>query len=167
MLIFLFFLSKKFKMNMKTKILLFMMICLGMHVSCTSQNSKNHLAKVSIETDFNLIFLPLNINGSTIYMIVDTGAGFSVIDEEVAKNLDLTIENVRIMERPGGDVHLGSISSFSFNLEDHEVKMPIASANLAEGGFNDYIGRSCAGILGYDFISRYGLCSLWALRGLL
>lgn len=133
-----------------------MMICLGMHVSCTSQNTNDALAEVSIETDFNLIFLPIKVDGSTVYMIVDTGAGFSVIDEEVSKKLGLTIENVRIMERPGGDVRLGSISSLDFTVGDHVINMPIASANLAEGGFNDYIGRSCAGILGYDFISRYG-----------
>jgi hypothetical protein len=127
-----------------------------MHVSGTSQNKSEALVTVTIETDFNLVFLPVSINGNATYMIVDTGAGFSVLDEAIAKEFGMTIENVRVMERPGGEVRLGSISSLNINLGDYDLKMPIAAANLSEGGFNDYIGRSCAGILGYDFISQYG-----------
>lgn len=127
-----------------------------MHVSGTSQNKSNALVTVDIETDFNLIFLPITVNGNVTYMIVDTGAGFSVLDEAVAKEFGLTIENVRVMERPGGEVRLGSISSLGFAVGNYSVQMPIAAANLSEGGFNDYIGRPCAGILGYDFISQYG-----------
>lgn len=133
-----------------------MIICLGMHVSGTSQNKSEALVTVTIETDFNLVFLPVSINGDTSYLIVDTGAGFSVIDEAVAKQLGLTIENIQVMERPGGDVRLGRISSLEIDVAGYAISMPIASANLSEGGFNDYIGRPCAGILGYDFISQYG-----------
>ncbi len=120
-----------------------------------AQPTSTRLATTSIQTDFNLIFLPIQINGETVHMIMDTGAGFSVIDEKVAEQLDLKIDNVRIMERPGGNVRLGSIEQLEYTIEEVQGTMPIASANLSEGGFNDYIGRPCAGILGFDFISRY------------
>ncbi len=141
---------------MKAKNLLSLILYLGLYMSGEAQNKAKPLVKVEIETDFNLVFLPIKVDGNITYMIVDTGAGFSVIDEDVAEAFGLSIENVRIMERPGGDVRLGSISSLDFTVGGYSINMPIASANLAEGGFNDYIGRSCAGILGYDFISRYG-----------
>ena len=89
-------------------------------------------------------------------MILDTGAGFTVLDEDVAKDLGLNIENTRIMKRPGGEVRLGQLPHVDYLIGNHSASMPMATANLAEGGFNDYLGRPCAGILGYDFIVQYG-----------
>lgn len=120
-----------------------------------AQPSNEVLTSTSVETDYNLIFLPISIHQQEFYMILDTGAGFSVIDEAIAQSLNLQIENVQVIERPGGDVRLGSIAQLTYNINDLEIQMPIASANLSEGGFNNYIGRECAGILGYDFISQY------------
>ncbi|NAY91918.1 PDZ domain-containing protein [Muricauda sp. JGD-17] len=142
---------------MKKILVCFLVTYLGLVTSGKSQNDPSFLTKVEIETDFNLIFMPIMIHGHSYTMILDTGAGFSVLDEEVAKALNLNIENVRIMERPGGEVRLGTIKNLNYSVGNHSAEMTIASANLAEGGFNDYIGRPCAGILGADFISKYAM----------
>lgn len=142
---------------MKTKIVLIIILLVAStHVS-QGQIKKDPLVTISFEKDFNLIFMPLTVNGKELFFIVDTGAGFSILDESVAQDLNLEQKNIRVIERPGGEVRLGAIENLSYSIGAYESQMPIASANLAEGGFNDYIGRDCAGILGFDFISQYAI----------
>ena len=142
---------------MKTRIVLSIISLLAFTHIAIAQIKPDALVISPFEKDFNLIFLPVTINDKELHFIVDTGAGFSILDEFVAKELNLEPNNVRIIERPGGEVRLGSIENISYAIGDYQSQMPIATANLAEGGFNDYLGRSCAGILGYDFISKYAL----------
>ena len=140
---------------MKTNFLCLVLLTVLSFFELKAQNSSVLLSESTFQSDFNLIFLPITIEGNDMYMILDTGAGFSVLDESVAKQLNLLIENERLMERPGGQVRLGFIKNVSFTLGKHADQMPIVTANLKEGGFNTYIGRSCAGILGFDFIQKY------------
>lgn len=140
---------------MKNILVITLILCSLIIPSHSQQATNERLTYTRIETDFNLIFVPIQIAGKTFSMILDTGAGFSILDETVAKSLGLELKNQRTIQRPGGQVRLSRIQNLSFKINDFETTMNIASANLTEGGFNDYIGRNCAGILGYDFIRNY------------
>lgn len=121
-----------------------------------AQELPKPLVKTKIQTDFNLVFIPVELQSKTQYLIMDTGAGFSVIDDAMAEQFGFEVKNKQVYDAPGGKVNVGQIDSLSFKIDNFSVLLPqTAAANLREGGFNDYIGRECLGILGHDFISQY------------
>jgi hypothetical protein len=110
-------------------------------------------AMVPFELIENLIYLPVTIAGATHYWILDSGASMSVIDQGYANRLGLDVQ--------------GSIKGYGFGelFDLSFVKVPeyqvgtisfasqkfYVSQGLTEKSYEPVI----AGILGYDFLSRF------------
>ncbi len=110
-------------------------------------------ATVPFELIENLIYLPVTIAGETHTWVLDSGASMSVIDQDYAKRLGLDVQ--------------GSIKGYGFGelFELSFVEVPefqvgpitfarqklYVSQGLTEKSYEPVI----AGILGYDFLSRF------------
>ena len=101
----------------------------------------------------NHLILPVTLKGETRYWVLDSGADMSVIDQEVAIELDL---------KPQG-VLLGNATShlaeFSFlQVEAYQVqgiKFYDQTMLAYEGLASKFNDPPIIGILGYDFLSRF------------
>lgn len=101
----------------------------------------------------NLIYLPVTVGGDTRYWVLDSGASMSIIDKDYAEQHGLKVE--------------GSIRGYGFGelfdlyfvgVPDHQVGSILFDSQKMYAA-KDLSARSyepvMAGILGYDFLSRF------------
>lgn len=104
----------------------------------------------------NHIFIQARVNGSGPFcFILDTGAATSMIDQRLARRLGLNVEG-KIEGRTSGDnsFDVGFVKNVSFVLPGVElIHQAIGTVQL--GPSEPLLGRAIAGLLGYDFISRF------------
>lgn len=110
-------------------------------------------ATIPFELIENLIYLPVTIGDDSRYWVLDSGASMSVIDQEYAEKLGLSVQ--------------GSIKGYGFGelfdlsfvaVPDHQVgtvrfdsQTMYVSKGLAAKSYEPVM----VGILGYDFLSRF------------
>ncbi len=111
---------------------------------------------IPFELNDNLIYLPVRVNGSKpLWFILDSGASACVIDQAQAKALGLKTEGKAKGTGAGaGTYDLTFAKNITYGLPGIETS--IESSYVIDLSSNLSVeGREAAGILGYDFFSRY------------
>ncbi len=120
-------------------------------------------AMVRLDVAADTIMVPVEINGRTATMILDTGAERSVVTREAVARLDLALDEwvATTMRGVGGiERHRNalprSISFGGLNLE-RRTRSRDTSLTVASLPRTDVAGRTIDGLLGRDFLSLYDL----------
>ena len=105
----------------------------------------------------NLIVIDVVLDGETKPFILDTGASNTVIDKRAADQS--AVEGVEQVVGcggvgAGGDVEAVMATVKSLAVGDATVS-DLRVAGIDLDGINEKIGARVAGILGYDFLSRF------------
>ena len=110
---------------------------------------------VPFESDFNLIFLPLQVNQSEpLCFVVDTGFDVNVLNAKWVEPLGLTLTNKQTIPQPGGEIEVGDIADVVFALpglvlsEQTLMAAPLSSLEM-------FVGRAIDGILGHHFLQQF------------
>ena len=102
----------------------------------------------------NHLFIPVDVAGTERLWVIDTGAGMSVIDKAFADELGLDPEGDLKGRGAGGTVDASFASLPPFELKgisfDEQTMAVIDMSELIRR-----IGIDIAGILGFDFLSRF------------
>jgi hypothetical protein len=102
----------------------------------------------------NHLYIPVKINGKERLWILDTGAGMSVIQAGFAKELGLELKGNLTGRGAGGNVEASFTELPPFSLKgirfDRQVVAVIDMHELISR-----VGLDFAGILGFDFLSRF------------
>ena len=103
----------------------------------------------------NHIYLPVTVNGELHNWVLDTGAGMSAIDSGFARELGLKLGGDLTAAGAGGTAGFAMTDVPGFSLPGIEFgPQKMMSLDLA-GLFKRRLGTDVAGILGYDFLSRF------------
>ena len=116
-------------------------------------------AVVPFELTKNVMFFQIHVKGSSqmLWFNLDSGAGSSYMDAQVAKKLGLqTVGSGTVHGAGAGDVPVEYVDSVTFELPglesaNHRLKVTDFKA------LNEQFGRAEDGLLGYDFLSRYAV----------
>lgn len=113
------------------------------------------IAEVPAELITNLMVVRGSINNSEpLFLIVDTGAGSSVIDRARARQLGLRFGKSEDATTGGGSVDAAHVDSATLRIGEVEIGgLPLVAIDLAalQTGLDPRID----GILGYDLFQRY------------
>jgi len=101
----------------------------------------------------NLIYLPVQLKGKESLWIVDSGASHSVIDEDYAKQLGLTIHPGIKGFGFGGTFDLSYVKLPSYGPKN--VQLENQTVYALKGLSQRFSSPKAVGILGYDFLSRF------------
>lgn len=113
------------------------------------------LASVSFELYHNRVYLPVDVDGRVITMVLDTGAADSGVSDSVAKDLGL---------KPHGTAQLvGNGESNQRVSLAQNIRFSVGDAELTEksvvivpfGSLEAREGRAIAGVLGLDLFRKY------------
>jgi len=119
-----------------------------------SFTSGDKAENIKIRFEGNHLFIPLVLGCKERYWVLDTGAALSVITQEFADELGLEKQGEIKGLGAGGVVNIGLTSLPPFDLEGiHFEKQNVAMVDIKE--LNRLIDIPAAGILGYDFLSRF------------
>jgi Aspartyl protease/PDZ domain len=119
--------------------------------------SGNTARNIPFELTSNHIYMPVQLNESkeTLWFILDTGAGVTVLEAGTVKRLGIAKEGKLPVGGAGEKtVESSLISGMTFHLPGVEVRDQRAYSIPLEPLFKRE-GRRIDGILGYDFISRF------------
>jgi hypothetical protein len=114
-------------------------------------------AVVPFEVTKNIIFFQIHVQGSSraLWFNLDSGAGSSYMDTEVAKSLGLrTVGSGTVNGAGFGDVPVEYVDSVTFELPGLESGGHRINTTDFKS-LNEQFGRAEDGLLGYDFLSRY------------
>ncbi len=112
---------------------------------------------VPFELTKDVMFFQIHVKGSsrTLWFSLDSGAGSSYMDAEVAKSLGLqTVGSGTVQGAGSGDVPVEYVDAVTFELPGLES----AAHRINVTDFkplNEQFGRAEDGLLGYDFLRRY------------
>ncbi|SYZ71863.1 conserved exported hypothetical protein [Candidatus Zixiibacteriota bacterium] len=101
------------------------------------------------------IYLNVTINGKTSLWILDSGAGRSVLDSTFAANAGLKMEGNIKGQGVSRVVDVSFTTIPQYSLEGLEIDQQKIMAISLQGLFHKIMGLEVAGILGYDFLSRF------------
>lgn len=102
----------------------------------------------------NHLYVPVTVNCKERYWILDTGAGMSVISKEFAEELGLELKGDMKGKGAGGSVDISFATLPSLSLQGIEFdQQTVAVIDMTE--LNRLIDVESAGILGFDFLSRF------------
>jgi hypothetical protein len=100
------------------------------------------------------LYVPVIINCNEKYWVIDTGAGMSVIDEGYAKELGLEMKGDLKGVGAGGNVDVQFTTIPPFSIQGIEfTEQTVAAINIDK--LNRLLSIEIAGILGFDFLSRF------------
>jgi hypothetical protein len=114
-------------------------------------------AVVPFEVTKNIIFFQIHVKGSSraLWFNLDSGAGSSYMDTEVAKSLGLrTVGSGTVNGAGFGDVPVEYVDLVTFELPGLESGGHRINTTDFKS-LNEQFGRAENGLLGYDFLSRY------------
>ncbi|MBI5805736.1 aspartyl protease family protein [candidate division TA06 bacterium] len=116
-------------------------------------NQGNSAMNIPFELSNNLICLQVRVNGSEpAVFILDTGAGFNVIDSAFAAGIGLDLSKRQVSKRTGASY--SQLSGLTFSLPGLEARGQTGKVQpLAM--LSPFAGVPIAGILGYDFIKHF------------
>jgi|GEM_PF-293724 len=116
------------------------------------KNSEN----IPIQYARDHIFMTVNINGQESLWCLDSGAGKSVIDLEYAKRLGLESKGNINAYGAGKTTQISFVEIPSHSVQGiHFKEQKIISLNGLTKTIKDNTGLEVAGVLGYDFLSRF------------
>jgi predicted aspartyl protease len=102
----------------------------------------------------NHLFIPVSVEGREAIWVIDTGAGMSVIDQAFADEMGIESEGNLKGQGAGGTVDLGIATLPPYKLKGVSFsEQKVAVLDMAE--LIRRIGIDIAGILGFDFLSRF------------
>lgn len=111
---------------------------------------------IPFELNSNHVYLQASVNDSKpIWFLLDTGAGFTVLNEKRARELGMELHG-QIEGRGAGEksTNVSLVKDVNYKLPGVEVFGQNA-ATISLEPLEGYEGRKMDGILGYDFISRF------------
>jgi len=107
-----------------------------------------------------LIFIPVEINGRKVWMLMDTGAGSTIVDIGRSGRLGMLLEeNSYIINGIGGQVESYNIlntSRIKVGNKEYSVNFQAIDLTLLTNRFSSAIGQNVIGILGSDFFEKHG-----------
>src|SRR5262245_32349962 len=108
--------------------------------------------RIPVENDNNILFVRVSVNGSRpLRFIFDTGAGVSVVNSELVKELNLKVEGQADGTGTGGPVQFGLVNGVSLSVAGAEVTNQIvATTSLDKTPCVEFDG-----VIGYDFINQF------------
>lgn len=123
-----------------------------------SQSSESLITEVQINTDFNVIFAPLTVDGDTSWFVIDSGAPRTIIDVDLARKWGLSFGEARTRNQGNYNLMEGDVAGFEFRINDLEVTLEEARTTMIiRNGISSFMGKDFGGILGYNFIRQYVL----------
>ena len=113
------------------------------------------IASVSFELFHNRVYLPVEVNGHRIAMVLDTGAAVNGLSETSAKSLALDAKGKAQLKGNGeSNLKIGFAKDVTFRIGGAEL----VEKSVAIIPFEDLEsreGRAIAGVLGVDLFRRY------------
>ncbi|MBD3169344.1 MAG: PDZ domain-containing protein [candidate division Zixibacteria bacterium] len=117
-------------------------------------NGMDRVENIPFEFIENHLYIPVLINGKERLFILDTGAGISVLNQDFAEELNLDLEGELKGRGAGGTVVASLTKLPSFTVAGIRFKEQTAAV-IDMDNLKRRIGVDFAGILGYDFLSRF------------
>lgn len=109
---------------------------------------------VDFELCANLITLDVALNGQPMEFVLDTGAGATVIDAAAAKQLGLQEVRKHVGCGAGGTVEMSVVDVDSIAVGAARIEGVAAMVTKLDD-ISARIGKRLAGVLGFDFLSRF------------
>ncbi len=125
-------------------------------VSTLDTASANSLTTIPFEQTDKLIYLQVRVNDSeSLQFVLDSGAGVWVIDQLLAKKLNLKLEEKDKLKGAGaGTFDVTYTKNVTFGLPGVKLLVPnVALTDLS--ALSAGLGRKVDGIIGYEFFDRY------------
>jgi len=102
----------------------------------------------------NHLYIPVTVAGKERLWVLDTGAGMTVIPKEFAEELGLNLEGNMAGQGAGGTVEASFTELPPFSMQGIKFdKQTVAVIDIQELTYR--LGVDIAGILGFDFLSRF------------
>jgi hypothetical protein len=129
--------------------------CLSASIAFGAVSQARSSHRIPFELTNNLVVLQGSINNSKpLFLLLDTGASGSVINESRAKELGLNLEGQTKAATGNGPVEASFVRGVTLNVSGMEFpNLTLTSIRLSglEAGF----GRPVDGILGYEIFNRF------------
>ncbi len=101
------------------------------------------------------LFIPVTIQGKESLWCIDSGASMSVIDSDYALKLGLTPKGEMKGRGAGKTIKVSFVTIPAYSISGIRFdRQKIAAINIS-GLFRKHFGMEVAGLLGYDFLSRF------------
>ncbi len=122
----------------------------------SNSNKTAEVATIPFELYKNNIYIEAMINSEPIKLILDTGAGASIISLEHAHRMGLNLKDrIEVSGAGAGSIVGNLIEGASFNFKGIDnYSLPILLA-LPMSDLKPYAGRELSGIIGYDLFKRF------------
>ena len=101
------------------------------------------------------IYMMVNIEGKERLWILDSGAGMTIADSSFIADIGLTAEGNLKGQGAGNTVQVSFVTLPSYRVSDIEFEQQKVGVINLNQLFHRIIGLDIAGILGYDFLSRF------------
>jgi hypothetical protein len=138
------------------RILVLVIIVATVLPAFTQSSAQTCRAEVTINTDFNLIFIPVRLEDNTYWILMDTGAAYTVFEYDVMTALNIEVLDLQVLEQPGGEVTLGTVEKIKFHVGDCPIELSnTKAAQMKKAGLDQLMGKDVLGILGFDFIDQF------------
>lgn len=112
--------------------------------------------EIGINTDFNLIFVPVQLSDGVHWMVMDTGAPYTVVEYDAMVALGVEVQDLQTLDQPGGKVTVGKVGELDFQVGGRPVQLQdVRAAQMKKVGLNGIMGKDVLGVLGFDFIDRF------------
>ncbi len=129
-------------------------------VTATVHFAAGTSAKIPVRIEQNLIFVPVRVNGSrTMYFLLDTGAGGSILRGAEADALGLASEGGAEVTGGAGTSSVRRLAPVDFGLSGVDLGDVTLAAGLDEmfEGLSNHVGMKVDGILGFNVIAPFVL----------
>lgn len=111
---------------------------------------------IAVERAGALILVPVSVNGRRASFLLDTGAGATVLDAALARELGLEGRGRLQARGAAGSDAAAFVTVERFELPGVELRgQTVVTLDLAPVA--EAIGRPVDGVLGYDFLSRFAV----------
>ena len=111
-----------------------------------------HAVTLPAEVSQNVMFAQLELRGSRLRFLIDSGASSSVLDSRTAARLGLATRHSESMTTSGAAVTAGRIGAVDVRAPQLIVRqVPFVTASLEQ--MATHFDRQIDGILGYDFLA--------------
>jgi hypothetical protein len=117
-------------------------------------------AKIPVRMEKNLIFAPIRVNGSrTMYFLLDTGAGGTILRGAEADALGLASEGVADVTGGAGTTSVRRLAPVEFGLPGVDLANVTLAAGLDDllDGLSGHVGMKVDGIIGFNVIAPFML----------
>jgi len=130
-------------------------------ISCNAQKEDNTPDKtVKIQSADGIPVIRIKINGKEVYVIMDTGASISVIDENASSELEFSVrDDPREQETAGygGNTTMMLTDITGFELDGEELRGEFKTQDLSNvvSAMRSGTGYRITAIVGMNFMRKY------------